>query len=152
MSNIPVSVVGLITSLLSLYNWIFLKNTHEENHVVVQIYDSVLPKVHHLANISRKMLLNIIFGAKSLSIELLSFRPFNDNLVKIQSFSFKIMHLNISIWKWRPFCLGLNELSYTVIYPRQVAWWQKTYKSINHSIGEILKNQIGVEITAANLI
>ena len=31
--------------------------------------------------------------------------------IGIQTFSFKKMHLNMSSAKWRPFCLGLNELN-----------------------------------------
>ena len=34
-------------------------------------------------------------------------------LVRIQTFSFKKMHLKMSSAKWRPFCLGLNVLSLT---------------------------------------
>ena len=35
---------------------------------------------------------------------------FFEILVGIQTFSFKKMHLKVSSAKWRPFCLGLNEL------------------------------------------
>ena len=35
---------------------------------------------------------------------------FSENLITIHTFSFKKMHLNMSSGKWRPFCLGLNEL------------------------------------------
>ena len=35
---------------------------------------------------------------------------FSEHLIKIQTFSFKRMHLNVSSAKLRPFCLGLNEL------------------------------------------
>ena len=35
---------------------------------------------------------------------------FNEILIRIQTFSFKKMHLKISSAKWRPFCLGLNVL------------------------------------------
>ena len=34
----------------------------------------------------------------------------SENSIGIQTFSFKNMHLNMSSAKWRPFCLGLNEL------------------------------------------
>ena len=37
---------------------------------------------------------------------------FSENLIKIQTFSFKKMHLKMSSAKWRPFCLGLNVLSH----------------------------------------
>ena len=46
---------------------------------------------------------------------LLSFRPlrtnFSENLIKIQQFSSKKMHVKMSSAKWRPSCLGLNVLS-----------------------------------------
>ena len=35
---------------------------------------------------------------------------FSENLIWIQTFSFKKMPLKMSSAKWRPFCLGLNEL------------------------------------------
>ena len=35
---------------------------------------------------------------------------FNEILIGIQTFSFTKMYLKISSGKWRPFCLGLNEL------------------------------------------
>ena len=37
---------------------------------------------------------------------------FSDNLIGIQTFSFKKMPLKMSSAKWRPFCLGLNVLRY----------------------------------------
>ena len=36
---------------------------------------------------------------------------FSEILIRIQTFSFKKMHLKMSSAKWRPFCLGLNELT-----------------------------------------
>ena len=45
---------------------------------------------------------------------LLSIRPLrtylSENLIKIQQFSLKKMHLKMSSGKWRPSCLGLNVL------------------------------------------
>ena len=35
---------------------------------------------------------------------------FIENLIGIQTFAFKKMHLKMSSAKWRPFCLGLNVL------------------------------------------
>ena len=35
---------------------------------------------------------------------------FNEILIGIQTFSLKKMHLKMSSAKWRPYCLGLNEL------------------------------------------
>ena len=37
---------------------------------------------------------------------------FGEILIEIHTFSFKKMHLKISSAKWRPFCLGLNVLTY----------------------------------------
>ena len=39
---------------------------------------------------------------------------FSEVLIEIQAFSFKKMHLKMSSAKWRPFCLGLNELNNNV--------------------------------------
>ena len=39
---------------------------------------------------------------------------FNEIAIGIQTFSFRKMHLNMSSARWRPFCLGLNEL---------IRWW-----------------------------
>ena len=36
---------------------------------------------------------------------------FSEILIGIQAFSFKKMYLKMSCAKWRPFCLGLNELT-----------------------------------------
>ena len=36
---------------------------------------------------------------------------FSENLIGIQTFSFKKMPLKMSSAKWRPFCLGLNVLT-----------------------------------------
>ena len=37
---------------------------------------------------------------------------FSEILIEIYTFSFKKMHLKMSSAKWRPFCLGLNELTH----------------------------------------
>ena len=37
---------------------------------------------------------------------------FSENLIKIQHFSLKKLHVKVSSAKWRPSCLGLNVLSY----------------------------------------
>ena len=36
---------------------------------------------------------------------------FSEILIKIDTFSFKKMHLNMSSAKWQPFCLGHNVLT-----------------------------------------
>ena len=40
---------------------------------------------------------------------------FSEMLIEIHTFSFKKIHLKMSSGKWRPFCLGLNVLSYNRI-------------------------------------
>ena len=54
------------------------------------------------------------------SARLLLIRPletnFSEILSKIHASSFKKMHLKMSSGKWRPFCLGLNELIATWFY------------------------------------
>ena len=44
---------------------------------------------------------------------------FSENLIGIQTFSFKKMHLKISSAKWRPFCLGLNVLKLSLLWVPQ---------------------------------
>ena len=39
---------------------------------------------------------------------------FSEILIGIQTFSFKKMHLKMSSAKWRPFCLGFNELTHLI--------------------------------------
>ena len=52
--------------------------------------------------------------------ELLLMEPqethFSEILIKIDTFSFKKMHLKITSEKWRPFCLGLNVLIVFAIF------------------------------------
>ena len=40
---------------------------------------------------------------------------FSGMLIEIRTFSFKKIHLKMSSGKWRPFCLGLNVLSQTMV-------------------------------------
>ena len=49
-------------------------------------------------------------NARILLIEPLE-TNFSEILIEIRKFSFKKMRLKMSSAKWRPFCLGLNELS-----------------------------------------
>ena len=44
---------------------------------------------------------------------------FSESLIRIQTFSFKKLHLKTSSAKWRLFCLGLNEINQ----------WQSKYSS-----------------------
>ena len=43
---------------------------------------------------------------------------FSENLIKIQQFSLKKMHVKMSSGKWRPFCLGFNVLR-ALFFPYQ---------------------------------
>ena len=56
----------------------------------------------------------------STNAGLLSIRPFreyfSENLIKIQQFSLKKMHMKMSSAKWRPSCLGLNVLMSTMCF------------------------------------
>ena len=56
---------------------------------------------------------------------------FNEISIGIQTFSFKKMHLKMSSAKWRPFCLGLNELMgspcYVGLSARQLAHNGRTW-------------------------
>ena len=49
---------------------------------------------------------------------------FSEILIGIQTFSFKKMYLKMSSVKWRPFCLGLNVLTYlfNILRPDQNGW------------------------------
>ena len=49
---------------------------------------------------------------------------FNEILSEIHTFSFKKMHLKISSVKWRPFCLGLSVLSFSV---KEALWMLLMY-------------------------
>ena len=55
---------------------------------------------------------------------------FSEILIEIRIFSFKKMDLKVSSAKWRPFCLGLNELN---VY----TWWH--ISSMNGEIYELYK-------------
>ena len=57
---------------------------------------------------------------------------FNENLIEIQTFSFRKMHLKMLSGKWRPFCLGLNvlisdlacsSLSHHSVIPKSSCHW-----------------------------
>ena len=53
---------------------------------------------------------------------------FNEILIEIHTFSFKKMHIKMLSGKWRPFCLGLNVLTYPGICTSGLVqhnsrWW-----------------------------
>ena len=45
---------------------------------------------------------------------------FSEIFIRIQTFSFKKMHLKMASAKWRPFCLGLNVLKLNMVLLMQV--------------------------------
>ena len=50
---------------------------------------------------------------------------FSENLIKIQQFSLKKMHVKMSSLKWRPSCLGLNVLKqtgYKLVSVKYIFW------------------------------
>ena len=54
----------------------------------------------------------------------------NEILIGIQTFSFKKMHLKMSSAKWRPFCLGLNELIAKPGNKTGASSWPEPYSNI----------------------
>ena len=48
----------------------------------------------------------------------------NEILIEIHIFSFKKMHLKMSSGKWRPFCVGLNVLTWQLLHDEE--WWPIT--------------------------
>ena len=56
---------------------------------------------------------------------------FNGILIGIQTFSFKKMHLKMSSAKWRPFCLSLNVLKYSL----WTAWWKLNSRILDFAGG-----------------
>ena len=75
---------------------------------------------------------------------------FSEILIRIQTFSFKKMHLKMSFAKWRPFCLGLNVLIstcdflYTDVHP----WY--TYLTRALSIRFTFRQQKHTKLTQVN--
>ena len=47
---------------------------------------------------------------------------FNEMLIEIHAFSFTKIHLKMSSGKWRPFCLGLNVLTFQSALSLLMAW------------------------------
>ena len=58
---------------------------------------------------------------------------FSEISIRIQSLSFKEMHLKMSSGKWRPFCRGLNVLTLTEVYPLFVSRWMSTIFIVTYS-------------------
>ena len=62
---------------------------------------------------------------------------FSEILIRIQTFSFRKMHWKISSAKWRPFCLGLNELTQCQLHHVHWVmwvWWCKKTLAVQSSI------------------
>ena len=57
---------------------------------------------------------------------------FSEIIIKILTFSFKKMHLKMSSAKWRPFCLGLNELNGRHIFWPVFRWYSMYPRSAGH--------------------
>ena len=51
---------------------------------------------------------------------------FSEIIIKIHTFSFKKIHLNVSSAKWRPFCLGLSVLTKSIerntVFPSMISF------------------------------
>ena len=70
---------------------------------------------NHHANFNEPRQAIFLTNVRTLSIGPLG-TNFNEIFIKIQTFSFPKMHLQISSAKWRPFCTGGDELKrYAVI-------------------------------------
>ena len=65
---------------------------------------------------------------------------FIEILIRIQTFSFKKMHLKMSSAKWRPFYLGLNVLSF---------FWSSPLKCM-YSWGSLLHNTLKQDIARSS--
>ena len=55
---------------------------------------------------------------------------FSEILIKIETFSFKKMHVKMSSGKWRPSCLGLNVLKPGLSQPRNQPLNDRRYNII----------------------
>ena len=60
---------------------------------------------------------------RSRHCKLSHWNPMSEILIEIYTFPFKKTHLKISSAKWRPFCLGLNELKLDVKTPNKKQSW-----------------------------
>ena len=65
-------------------------------------------------------------------------------IIGIQTFSFNKMHLKVSSAKWRPFCLGLNELKFVIISlgpsdSNYVNYGEEFYQNWDHFVRDNIK-------------
>ena len=58
---------------------------------------------------------------------------FSEILIEIITFSFKKMHVKVSSGKWRPFCLGLNELTINFVWYLLTKWRYLICQSKSHN-------------------
>ena len=68
---------------------------------------------------------------------------FSEILIDIHTFSFKKIHLKMASAKWRPFCLGLNVLTWTAYPPLVtqhgdacIASWGENYRLVTRRHGK----------------
>ena len=78
---------------------------------VTHIYVSKLTKIGSDNGLSPRRRQAIIWTNTGILLIGPIGRNFNENLIGIQTFSFKKMHLKMSSAKWRSLCLGLNVLT-----------------------------------------
>ena len=57
---------------------------------------------------------------------------FSEILIEIPTFSFKKMRLKVSSAKWRPFCLGLNELNDVSLGPESDCYFTNMGELLGH--------------------
>ena len=103
--------------------WVFRRKINS----IVTMYKTVIPMLAHWGRVTHICVrkLTIIGSDNALSpgrcqamiwnnAGLLLIEPLGTNFseiwIRIQTFSFKKMHLKMASAKWRPFCLGLNVL------------------------------------------
>ena len=80
----------------------------------------------------RRLMRRLIIWTNARLLSIGPFRTyFNENLIKIQQFSLKKMHVKMLSAKWRPSCLGLNVLNYHQMVPPFLT------NTLTHSHGNI---------------
>ena len=89
-------------------NWVYTRLTHWGPVTHICVSDLTIIGSDNGLSPGRRQAI-IWTNAGLLSIEPLR-TYFSENLIKIQPFSLKKMHVKMSSAKWRPFCLGLNVL------------------------------------------
>ena len=120
-NTILIDRIASLTSLLGRNHWnSLLKRNHHNFYDIIMMSDGY----HDVSNWCVKLTIIAsdtgLWPGRRLAIirtnaEILLIGPLGTNsseiLIKILTFSFKKMHLNVSSEKWRPCCLGLNVLT-----------------------------------------